>query len=118
MAENIQQRIKESSGTKELAILVGVLFTVIAASYGTYWVRSKGVEAAPETSTLTGKPAVEATRPRTVVPAPPAGVFHADVYFDFKSTRLRADAARVLQETARTMALSNAWVVDRKSTRL
>jgi outer membrane protein OmpA-like peptidoglycan-associated protein len=111
MAENIQQRIKESSGTKELVILVGVLFTVIAASIGTYWVRSKGVEAAPETSTVTGKPTVETTRPRTVVPAPPGGVFHADIYFDFKSTRLRADAARVLQETARTMDLSNAWVV-------
>ena len=109
MAENIQQRIKETSGTKELVILVGVLLTVIAATIGTYWVRSKGVEAAPQTSAVTSKPA--ATRPRTVVPAPPAGVFHADVYFDFKSTRLRADAVRVLQETARTMDLSNAWVV-------
>jgi outer membrane protein OmpA-like peptidoglycan-associated protein len=111
MAENIQQRIKESSGTKELVILVGVLFTVIAAAIGTYWVRSKGVEAAPETSTVTGQPAVETTRPHTVAPATPAGVFHADIYFDFKSTRLRADAVRVLQETARTMDLSNAWVV-------
>jgi outer membrane protein OmpA-like peptidoglycan-associated protein len=46
-----------------------------------------------------------------VIPAPPAGVFHADVYFDFKSTRLRADAARVLQETAGRMDLGNAWVV-------
>jgi len=46
-----------------------------------------------------------------VIPAPPAGVFHADVYFDFKSTRLRADAASVLQETAGRMDLGNAWVV-------
>ena len=109
MAENIQQRIKES--TKELVILVGVLLTVIAATIGTYWVRSKGVEAAPQTSAVTSKPAAETTRPRTVVPAPPAGVFHADVYFDFKSTRLRADAARVLQETTSRMDLTNAWVV-------
>ena len=111
MAENIQQRIKESSGTKELVILVGVLFTVIAASIGTYWVRSKGVEAAPETSTVTGKPTVETTRPRTVVPVPPAGVFHADIYFDFKSTRLRADAARLLQDKAAQMERTSTWVV-------
>ena len=56
-----------------------------------------------------------------MIPAPPAGVFHADVYFDFKSTRLRADAARVLQETTGLVDLANAWVVlvqgyaDRKS---
>ena len=104
---DIQQRIKESSGVKELVILVGVLLTVIAGAIGTYWARSKGVEAAPEASAVTS----QAARPRTVVPAPPAGVFHADVYFDFKSTRLRADAVRVLQETARSMDLSNAWVV-------
>ena len=106
---DIQQRIKESSGVKELVILVGVLLTVIAGAIGTYWARSKGVEAAPEASAVTSK-AAEAARPRTVAP-PPAGVFHADVYFDFKSTRLRADAVRVLQETARSMDLSNAWVV-------
>ena len=104
---DIQQRIKESSGVKELVILVGVLLTVIAGAIGTYWARSKGVEAAPEASAVTS----QAAQPRTVVPAPPAGVFHADVYFDFKSTRLRADAVRVLQETARSMDLSNAWVV-------
>src|SRR5258707_2367587 len=104
---DIQQRIKESSGVKELVILVGVLLTVIAGAIGTYWARSKGVEAAPEASAVTSK----AAQPRTVVPAPPAGVFHADVYFDFKSTRLRADAARVLQETTGRMDLTNAWVV-------
>ncbi len=107
---DIQQRIKESSGVKELVILVGVLLTVIAGAIGTYWARSKGVEAAPEASAVMSRPG-EATRPRTMVPAPPAGVFHADVYFDFKSTRLRADAVRVLQETVRSMDLSNAWVV-------
>jgi outer membrane protein OmpA-like peptidoglycan-associated protein len=108
---DIQQRIKESSGVKELVILVGVLLTVIAGAIGTYWARSKGVEAAPETSAVTRRPAGETARPRTVVAAPPAGVFHADVYFDFKSTRLRADAARVLQETTGRMDLTNAWVV-------
>ena len=96
-----QQQTTESGGVKELVILVGILLTVIAGAVGTYWIRSQGVEAAPEAT----------TRPRTVVPAPPAGVFHADVYFDFKSTRLRADAVRVLQDTSGLMDLANAWVV-------
>lgn len=105
----IQQRTTEIGGVKELAILVGILLTVAAGAVGTYWVRSQGVEAAPGTSAVTVKS--EATRPRAAVPAPPAGVFHADVYFDFKSSRLRADAARVLQETTGMMDLTNAWVV-------
>lgn len=92
---------KEIGGVKELVILVGILLTVIAGAIGTYWVRSQGVEAAPGAT----------TEPRAVIPAPVAGVFHADVYFDFKSTRLRADAARVLQDTTGRMDLTNAWVV-------
>jgi outer membrane protein OmpA-like peptidoglycan-associated protein len=102
---------KEISGVKELVILVGILLTVIAGAIGTYWVHSQGVEAAPGATTATGKATGEPIGPRSVTPAPPAGVFHADVYFDFKSTRLRADAARVLQETTGRMDLSNAWVV-------
>ena len=97
MAEMQRNQI---GGVKELVVLVGILLTVIAGAIGTYWVHSQGVEAA---STTTG--------PRAAIPAPPAGVFHADVYFDFKSTRLRADAARVLQETTGRMDLTNAWVV-------
>jgi outer membrane protein OmpA-like peptidoglycan-associated protein len=99
MAELPRER-KEMGGVKELVVLVGILLTVVAGAIGTYWIQSQGVEAAPEPK-----------GPRAVIPAPPAGVFHADVYFDFKSTRLRADAARVLQETAGRMDLVNAWVV-------
>ncbi len=91
---------REIGGVKELVVLVGILLTVVAGAIGTYWIQSQGVEAA---STSMG--------PRAAIPAPPAGVFHADVYFDFKSTRLRADAARVLQETTSRMDLTNAWVV-------
>ena len=98
------QRKEIGSGVKELAVLVGILLTVIAGAIGTYWIHSQGVEASPEA-------AKEPTGPRAAIPAPPAGVFHADVYFDFKSTRLRADAARVLQETTGRMDLTNAWVV-------
>jgi len=96
-------------GVKELVVLVGILLTVVAGAIGTYWVHSQGVEAA--STTAVGKATEEPKGPRAVIPAPPAGVFHADVYFDFKSTRLRADAARVLQETTGRMDLTNAWVV-------
>jgi len=106
-----QRRTTESGGVKELVILVGILLTVVAGAIGTYWIRSQGVEAAPGAGAVPVKPAGESTRPRVVVPAPPAGVFHTDVYFDFKSTRLRADGARVLQETTALMDLANAWVV-------
>ena len=109
MADTQMQR-KEIGGVKELVILVGILLTVIAGAIGTYWMHSQGVEAAGTAGTA-GKAVGEPTSPRAVIPAPPAGVFHADVYFDFKSTRLRADAARVLQETTGRMDLSNSWVV-------
>ena len=109
MADTQMQR-KEIGGVKELVILVGILLTVVAGAIGTYWVHSQGVEAAGAAGAA-GKAVGEATGPRAVIPAPPAGVFHADVYFDFKSTRLRADAARVLQETTGRMDLSNSWVV-------
>jgi outer membrane protein OmpA-like peptidoglycan-associated protein len=107
---------KEIGGVKELVILVGILLTVIAGAIGTYWVRSQGVEASPGAAspgagTTTGKATEEPLDPRAVIPAPATAVFHADVYFDFKSTRLRADAARVLQETTGRLDLSNAWVV-------
>jgi len=93
---------KEIGGVKELVALVAILLTVIAGAIGTYWVRSQGVEAAPGSAAM---------GPHVVIPAPLAGVFHADVYFDFKSTRLRADAARTLEETTGRMDLSNSWVV-------
>src|SRR5439155_18425119 len=99
---------KEIGGVKELVVLVGILLTVVAGAIGTYWMHSQGVEAA---STTAVKATEEPKGPRAAIPAPPAGVFHADVYFDFKSTRLRADAARVLQETTGRMDLTNAWVV-------
>ena len=107
---NTQQQTGESGGAKELAILVGILLTVVAGAIGTYWIHSRGVEV-EAASVVAVKPAAEPKASRVAVPAPPAGVFHTDVYFDFKSTRLRADAAKVLQETAGFMDLTNAWVV-------
>ena len=107
---NTQQQTGESGSAKELAILVGILLMVVAAAIGTYWIHARGVEV-EAASVDAPKPASGAKASRGTVPAPPAGVFHTDVYFDFKSTRLRADAVRVLQETAGFMDLTNAWVV-------
>jgi len=98
---NTQQQTGESGSTKELAILVGILLMVVAGAVGTYWIHARGVEVE----------AASVVASRVTVPAPPAGVFHTDVYFDFKSTRLRADAVKVLQETTGFMDLTNAWVV-------
>lgn len=87
---------------KEIALLVGVLFLVAAGTVGTYWVRTQGAEASGE------------TRTRTAAPAPTAAegdIVHADIYFDFKSTRLRADAVRLLQDKASRMERTSTWAV-------
>ena len=84
---------KPTGSGKEIALLVGVLMLVVAGTIGTYWVRTQGAEASGKTAAATP---TETSRPRVSAPAPTATdgeVVHADVYFDFKSTRLRADAA-------------------------
>lgn len=94
---------RKSGSGREIAMLVGILVLVAAGSVATYWMRSDSVEAAGKTV-----PAVV----RAVAPAPlPVDVSHTDVYFDFKSVRLRADAVRTLQETAAGMDRSSTWAV-------
>jgi outer membrane protein OmpA-like peptidoglycan-associated protein len=107
MANSQPQR---TGSGREIAMLVGVLLLVAAATVVTYWVRSKDAEASgPTPATTTPEPA---PRTRTAVPAPTMGeVVHADVYFDFKSTRLRADAVRLLQDKAALMEHASTWAV-------
>jgi outer membrane protein OmpA-like peptidoglycan-associated protein len=89
---------------REIAMLVGVLALVAVGSVGTYWARSRGAEAANE--------AAPAVRPRVPAPTPAqTEAVHADVYFDLKSTRLRADAVRLLQDRAAAMEHAGAWAV-------
>ncbi len=98
-------------GRREIAMLVGVLLLVAAGSVVTYWSRSEDAEASGSPAATTPAPTT-APRPRTVAPAPVMGeVVHADVYFDFKSTRLRADAVRLLQEKAALMEHASTWGV-------
>ena len=102
---------KPTGSGREIALLVGVLLLVAAGTIGTYWVRTQGAEASGQTAVVTTA-AAEAPRTRTAAPAPADGdVVHADIYFDFKSTRLRADAVQLLQDKASKMERTGAWAV-------
>src|SRR5712692_10243671 len=97
---------------KELVImfgLIGVLVTLLTGVGALYWMQSVP-EAASAGTLATARP-VESARPKVTAPAPDAPVLHADVYFDFKSARLRADAARTLQDNAAAMTRTEAWTV-------
>jgi outer membrane protein OmpA-like peptidoglycan-associated protein len=104
-----------TAGRREIAILVGVLMLVAAGSVATYWARSDDAEASGQTVAAPTSPApapTPAARLDAVTSAPITGeVVHADVYFDFKSTRLRADAVRLLQENAALMQEGGSWAV-------
>jgi outer membrane protein OmpA-like peptidoglycan-associated protein len=102
---------KPTGSGREIALLVGVLVLVAAATIGTYWVRTQGAEASGETAAVTTA-AVQTPPTRTAAPAPTDGdVVHADIYFDFKSTRLRADAVQLLQDKAGKMDRASTWAV-------
>lgn len=112
---NTQQQATQQLATatrngKKLVMLIGVLLMVTAGSLATYWISSRGTKADPAVV-----PAASAEAPassRAVASAPTGhDAIHADVYFDFKSTRLRADAVRVLQENAAIMDRTSTWVV-------
>src|SRR5438874_5611101 len=98
---------------KEVAVLVGVFLMAGAGIFATYWASFKGVEEKPAAPAVVAE-AQAAPRAAVTAASDTAGV-HADIYFDFKSTRLRADAVRLLQEKA---ALVDRTSTDRKSTRL
>jgi len=80
---------------REIALLVGVLLLVAVGTIATYWARTQAADAA-------SGPAAAPTDPPVV---------HADIYFDFKSTRLGAEAVRLLQDKAALVERSGAWTV-------
>lgn len=99
-------------GMKELLMLVGVLLTVVGATVVTAWIGAEAPEPSGAATSLAPRAAEAQMRPRVVVSAPgDLQVFHADVYFDVKSTRLRASAARLLQEKAALVSGPGAWAV-------
>ena len=103
---------KPTGSGREIALLVGVLMLVAAGTIATYWMRTQGAEASGKTAAAATP--TETPRSRVSSPAPAATdgeVVHADVYFDFKSTRLRAEAARMLQDKAALMERTSTWAV-------
>src|SRR5919109_142207 len=60
---------------------------------------------------LSGVKPSETAKPKAGVPTVGGAVTHADIYFDFKSARLRADAAKLLQDTAASMTRDETWTV-------
>jgi outer membrane protein OmpA-like peptidoglycan-associated protein len=110
MGNSEPQATRTGSG-REIALLVGVLLLVAAGTVVTYWIRSQSAEATNQAAT----PAPAQTpvpRARTGAPAPTeTEVIHADVYFDFKSTRLSAGAVRLLQEKAALLEHASAWAL-------
>jgi len=110
MSSSQPQATRTGSG-REIAMLVGVLALVAVGTVATYWVRSKA-EASGQGSAQATVEAAAPARPRAAAPAPTlAEAVHADIYFDFKSVRLRAEAARLLQDRAAAMDPAHAWAV-------
>ncbi len=113
---NAQEQETGTTGwmLRTVALALGVVLAVVAGTI--VWMYSPeekiGANATPE-------PRAEApVRVRVAPPAPRVSevahagdVVHTDVYFDFKSIRLRADAVRVLQDQAALMDRGGAWGV-------
>jgi outer membrane protein OmpA-like peptidoglycan-associated protein len=107
------------SGKGLLAVVVGALLVAVTGSLVTYWIQSRGAEAVAEQAQVMTAPAtatpvatVPATAPKVLTPTlNDDDVVHADVYFDVKSVRLRADAVRMLQEKAALMDGAHVWTV-------
>lgn len=105
-----QQQATGPRGAREAALLVAIFLTVGAGTLATYWIGSRGGQT--KTVEVATAAAQAPVIPRAVASAPTdLEVVHADVYFDFKSTRLRADAVRLLQEKAALMDRASTWVV-------
>lgn len=103
------------------SVVLSAFITLIGAVAGSvFWFQGVPEEAlarpgTPETTPLrAGSPQGGLTLPtaRAVAPSPTGTEpVHADVYFDFKSTRLRADAALLLQEKAALLTSGEPWAV-------
>lgn len=116
--ENREPQTKGEGGVKEFVIVTGIVLALVAGAIGAYWFRSGGAEARAGIPAQVGGP-VSAESPEPAQPAPATVVsasadveaVHADIYFDFKSTRLRADAVSLLQDKARVAKHGEGWVV-------
>jgi outer membrane protein OmpA-like peptidoglycan-associated protein len=118
MADTQQQggTPKKRDQLRTLVVTAGVLAMLGAAATAVYWVGSEVERAAADSKAA----ATAGSKAATTVVAPGLietpqerddDVVHADVYFDFKSTRLTATAVGVLQANAPRMTGADRWVV-------
>lgn len=99
------------------SVVLSAIIALVGATAGSvFWFRAvpdealAGADAPASTAAASGSPT--GSTARATAPAPTgAEPIHADVYFDFKSTRLRADAARLLQEKAALITAGEPWSV-------
>ena len=89
---------------RHVLVLVGGALTVAMLVVGVCWMAWSFAASVPETPTPTegptSTPARPDSRPLVREPLTASGVFHGDVYFAVKQTRLSAEAVAVLQDTA------------------
>jgi outer membrane protein OmpA-like peptidoglycan-associated protein len=118
---NTQSTHTKNELLRELVIAIGCLAMLLSGVGALYWMQTRPDEATAGTTLAVGakpgdaKPAegksTDLARPKAEIAATAGAVVHADVYFDFKSTRLRADAAKMLQDKAATMSRIETWAV-------
>ena len=121
MTTNVQSTHTKNELLRELVIVIGCLAMLLSGVGALYWMQTRPEEASAGTTvTAAAKPADskptdtkanDITRPKAIAPMTEGHVTHADVYFDFKSARLRADAAKLLQDQAATMSRTETWAV-------
>ena len=101
---------------RELVIATGCVAMLLSGVGALYWIQTRPDEAAAGATVTTAAKAgdvkpTEMPKPKAGVPTPDAAVTHADIYFDFKTVRLRSDAAKLLQDTAAAMTRTETWAV-------
>jgi peptidoglycan-associated lipoprotein len=112
MTQHEPSRHTKNELLRELVIGVGFLAILLSGVGALYWMQSRPDEASAGTTVAAATPDAKPTEtPKPKLTAPEGTVVHADVYFDFKSTRLRADAAKMLQDRAAAMTRTDTWTV-------
>jgi len=112
MDDREQQTSTGRTGTGLVAVILGALMIAAAGTTAAYWIHSRGAEASGKPGTVTTTPTEATSRPATTAPSPTGPEpIHADIYFDFKSTRLTAEAVHLLQDKAALMEKTSTWAV-------
>src|SRR5688572_33096289 len=110
MKNETQPADTRSEHLREMVVGTALVAMLMTAVGGIYWMHTAPGEAVAGPATVVASKPAEA-KPKTPPMTGDGSVIHADVYFDFKSVRLRADAARMLQDKVATMTRGETWAV-------